>query len=1060
MKKYFMLANFLFAVLSCFSQTGITIRGMVQDARTKAPIAGVNISGGSTQGLTQTEPDGSFRIQAVSLPMRLTLSHIGYQSQTVMVSDTVCLVLLQPDEATLEGVTVSTGYENLPKERATGSFERVDNALLQRTISTGILERLEGLASSLFVKKTITGNNYTIRGLSTFSADLTSPLIVVDNFPFEGRIENINPNDVETVTVLKDAAATSIWGARAGNGVIVITTKKGKYNQPLRLQVTANLSFEKEPDLAGTKPISAASFMETEDFLFTRNFYNAQLSNTTTRPLISPYVEALAKHRSGAISADRLQTIRDSLLTGDWMGDLATYAYRPELRQQYHVQASGGGRQISYLVGIGYDQNRDYRVGRDYRRMSLQSQTGFRVTQTTQVDVSINQTFARTNANGFETFIPGGGRSTYYPYARMADEKGNPVALERDYRSSYTDTTGAGQLLDWKYVPLRDRELINNTTDANTGWYRLSVRQKMFKHFSVQGIYQYQTNQSSSAVLNEAGSYMARNMANLYSQRTASGISRPVPIGAILDRNESKSATHSGRLQLNYEGRSGGFEWNMLGGTEIRQTKASGYASRLYGYNPDALSSANVDFLTLYPSWGNLRGNAQVTSSQSVSQTDNRFVSAFANGGVNYFGKYMFTVSARKDASNILGVNTNQKGVPLGSAGVAWEMAKERWMQKSVFGHLKLRATYGSSGNVNPSLSALPTIQYVSANLNQNNTPWALVVNPPNPGLRWEKVKMVNIGIDFSLKNTGLSGSVEWYAKTCEDLLAPVLVDNTSGFNALTLNSGVLKGHGWDIQLNYKVQTGIGVYHTNLIVSYVTNKVVEYYYSTPNYQGIVGSGQSINPVAGFPLHSLFSYRWAGLDPLTGDPQGYLNKEVSKDYSNLIRPTNIEELAYHGTTRPTWFGFWRHTLSLKGLSLSFNIGGEFGHYFRKSSIQYGALYNSWTGHSDIDKRWKAPGDEARTYVPSMPFPLNNNRDNFYINSEPHVLKADHIRLQDIRVSYDLGWQGEKKKGLPLELFMYANNLGLIWAANSEGIDPVYPNQPTPRTAWSWGLKANF
>lgn len=1059
MRKFYIMAYLWFAGLTCFSQTGVTINGIVRDALTKSPLAGVNITGALPGGALQTQADGIFSVQAASLPVKLSLSHIGYLGQTIQVTDTVWQIFLEPDQTTLEGVTVSTGYENLPKERATGSFERLDNALLQRTISTGILERLEGLTSGLFVKKTSTGNDYVIRGLSTLSAGLTDPLVVVDNFPFEGRMENINPNDVETITVLKDAAATSVWGARAGNGVIVITTKKGKYDQPLRLQVSANLSFEKAPDLGGTNPISSTGFMEAEDFLFTRNFYNALLTNTTTRPLLTPYVEALAGNRSGLISASRLQTIRDSLLTGNWINDLNEYVYQPELRQQYHVQASGGGRQISYLMGIGYDQNRDYRIGRNYNRMTLQSQTGFRVTKTTQVDVSINQTFNKTRANSLESFVPGGGRSAYYPYARLTDQYGQPVALGRDYRTAYIDTTGAGQLLDWKYYPLLERDLISNETDGITGWYRLSVQQKLPANFILQGIYQFQTNLSSSEVLNEADSYIARNTINLYTQRTASGINRMVPVGGILDRSESESNTQSGRFQINYSGKQGGFEWNMLGGAEIRQIKANGYTSRLYGYNPDALSSVNIDNQNLYPTWGNLRGNIQIPSSQGVSQTNNRFVSVFGNGAVNYLGRYMFTISIRKDASNILGVQTNQKGVPLGSAGMAWEIAKESWMDKSIFKQLKLRATYGSSGNVNPALSSLATIRYQSANLNLNNTPWALVVNPPNPTLRWEKVKMVNLGIDFALKNTGLSGSIEWYTKTCDDLLAPVLVDNTTGFNTLTLNSALLKGQGWDIQINYRVQTKAGLYQTNLLLSNATNKVEEYYYSSTNYQGVVGSGQSITPVAGYPVYSLFSYAWAGLDPLTGDPQGYLNKEVSKDYTNLIRPTSIDALEHHGTTRPTWFGFWRHTFTLKGFSLSANIGGEFGHFFRRSSINYGALYNSWVGHADFDNRWKNPGDEVRTNIPSMPFPLNNNRDNFYVNSATLAVKADHIRLQDIGFSYDFGWQ-QKGHGLPIVLFLYANNLGLIWAANEEGIDPVYPNQAIPRTALSLGISANF
>jgi len=497
-----------------------------------------------------------------------------------------------------------------------------------------------------------------------------------------------------------------------------------------------------------------------------------------------------------------------------------------------------------------------------------------------------------------------------------------------------------------------------------------------------------------------------------------------------------------------------------LGGAEIRQTKANGYSSRLYGYDPNTLSSANTDNLNLYPTWGNLRGTIQVPSSQSVSQTDNRFVSWFGNGSVNYLGRYILSLSARKDASNILGVETNQKGVPLGSIGAAWNMTGEKWMEKSAFNLLKLRATYGSSGNVNPALSALATIRYNAASQNLNNVPWATVVNPPNPTLRWEKINMLNLGIDFALRKTGISGSFEWYFKNCTDLLAPVPVDNTSGLNVMTLNSGTLKGKGFDLQLQYDLRRKQWQYQASLLFSYVTTRVEEYYYASNTYQGVASAGNTIRPVQGYPLYSLFSYKWAGLEAATGDPQGYINKEVSKNYTALVRPTSLDDLVFHGATRPRYFGFLRQTLAWRQWSVSPNIGGEFGYYFRKTSINYGALYNVWTGHSDFDRRWKAAGDEQRTPVPSMPFPVNNNRDEFYTNSEPLAQRADHIRFQDLRLGYNTQWKGKQGRLHPLELYMYASNLGLIWAANEAGSDPVYEGQATPKPAWSIGFRAQF
>lgn len=1063
MKKFMFILCTLFAWMFSDAQTTVTIRGTVQDGQTKIPIAGVNITPTPAGTTAQTQADGVFLIKTALLPLTITLSHIGYQTQTVQITDTVSILLLQPKEETLGGVTVSTGYESLPKERATGSFERIGNELLKRPVTTTILERLEGVTSGLYVKKGNTGNEYIIRGLSTISSNMTDPLIVVDNFPFEGRLDAINPNDVETVSVLKDAAATSVWGARAGNGVIVITTKKGRFNSPLRFQATANLSIQQEPDLNGLNAMDAKSFLEVEDFLFTRNFYNAQLSNTTSRLLLTPYVEDLAANRSGLISADELNRRRMQYASGNFQEEMANHLYQPAIKQQYHIQAGGGNQSIHFQLGLGYDQNQANQVGSEFRRVSLVSQTGIRLSRSTRLDLSINQAFSQSIANNIESFqglVPAPGRSNYYPYATLAGADGLPSSPGREYRSTYLDTTGAGLLLNWKYFPLEERELIDNRTSLMDSWYRLALEQKIFRNVSLQGIYQFQYGQSENSIEYDAESWYARNMVNLYSQRTASGIIRVVPAGSILNRQESRSYAHSGRLQVNYSGKKGWLEWASLGGAEIRQTTRNGYGSRVYGYSPNTLSTAQIDYVTLFPTWGNLRGSSQVRSEQNISSTNNRFVSLFANGSATLFGKYIISASARKDASNILGVNANQKGVPLWSAGIAWQLTEETWFFRNLFKTFKLRTTYGSSGNVNPSLSALSTIRYLSASLNTNNVPGATIVNPPNPDLRWEKVNMANIGIDFALAGSGISGSVEWYQKTCNDLLASVPLDITSGTNNMTLNSGVLKGNGWDVQLNYSTGQKNWKYESRLIFSTVHNKVTQYYLSTPTLQGVPGDGNAIRPREGYPVFPIFSYRWAGLESTSGDPQGYINKEISKNYTDLIRPTDINDLVYHGSSRPTFFGFWRQTLSWKGWAISPNIGWETGHYFRRASINYNALYNNWATHTDYNLRWKQPGDELLTYVPSMPYPVNSNRDVFYTSSEILVEKADHIRLQDIRMSYDFSHKDKQGHQIHIELFMFIGNPGLLWSANSLHTDPVYNGQATPKPSYSFGFRSSF
>src|SRR5690606_33503575 len=203
------------------------------------------------------------------------------------------------------------------------------------------------------------------------------------------------------------------------------------------------------------------------------------------------------------------------------------------------------------------------------------------------------------------------------------------------------------------------------------------------------------------------------------------------------------------------------------------------------------------------------------------------------------------------------------------------------------------------------------------------------------------------------------------------------------------------------------------------------------------------------------------YRWAGLDPANGDPQGYFEGEVSKDYTALSNSRGIDNLLYVGPARPVWFGAFRNTISFKQFSLSANITYKMGYYFRRNTIEYGSLFNQWVGHEDFSRRWQQPGDEQVTNVPSLVYPSVTGRNNFYRYSEIIVERGDHIRLQDVRLSYT--FSRSRQSGLPvgsLNIYMYANNLGVIWKSTSSSLDPDFiEGYPDPMTI-AFGIRTKF
>jgi hypothetical protein len=420
----------------------------------------------------------------------------------------------------------------------------------------------------------------------------------------------------------------------------------------------------------------------------------------------------------------------------------------------------------------------------------------------------------------------------------------------------------------------------------------------------------------------------------------------------------------------------------------------------------------------------------------------------------------MLTASARRDESNLFGVRTNQKGVPLWSAGLAWDISREEFYHFDPIPFLKLRVTDGYNGNVDRSVSAYTTAN-VNPGVNIYDNVTAVVVNPPDPTLRWEKIHIYNFGVDFASVKNRFAGTLEYYIKSGFDLIGQSPEDPTTGIGVFTGNTADMRDHGIDLTLRTDNSFGALRWNSVLLFSYVLDKVTKYEEKLGSvYDYMVPT--TINPLVGKPLYSIYALPWAGLSPVNGDPQGILNGKPSTVYSSLVDTNVLSYMKYKGPVNPPVFGSWRNTFYWKQWGLSFNILYKFGYVFRRNSMFYGAVFSgSSQGYADYEKRWQHPGDEKFTTMPSMVYPANSLRDQFYQYSDVLVVKGDHIRLQDIQISYDLTKEGHPR--LPVQLlrfYLYANNLGLLWKANHVGIDPDYVNSaPNPRTL-AFGVKVDY
>lgn len=1039
------------------------IRGRVLNAGTDLAIEGVSIGVVGESLETITDRQGRF-----SLPIgkrksiRLIISHIGFLEEKVEVGASREIIIhLRENKNDIEEVVVSTGYSTAKQRHLTGSFEHINEELFNRQISTDVLSRLDGVANGLlFDKRSSSAAPIQIRGLSTLTGDISRPLIILDNFPYEGDVENINPNDIESVTVLKDAAAAAIWGARAGNGVIVLTSKSGVFNKQSNVSVTSNIGITARPNLFYEPQMTTSDFIDIERFLFEKGEYNWALNDRTSWPVVTPVVEILNKEVTGIYSEAEAKLAIDALRQLDVRDDLSKYLYRNAINQQYNLRLSGGAQRSHYNASVGYDRNLRSEVGNEYDRLSLRTSNTYRFGKGLDLDLGLAYTASKTvnnNPGEIRTAEVGG---TLYPYARLVNESGNAAILERNYRLAFVDTVGSGKLLDWHYRPLDEITASDNTNHTHDMLLNVGLKYSFLSFFDASVKYQYHSARNKGQRHYSLDSWYARNLINRFTQIAGENTIYIVPNGGILDESTGTRSGHSFRTQLNFihHGHKD-HAINAFMGAEVRNHVTDNSNSRVYGYDERYLTHQSVDYINRYPIYDGLSSNSLIPYNVGLSGFVNRAISMYLNGTYSYKNRYVLTGSARRDASNLFGTDTNNKWKPLWSLGVAWEVSNEPFYKLEALPYLKLRATQGYTGNVNNSLPALTTLEFRSLS-SKTRLPYAVVANPPNPSLRWEQVLTRNIGLDFATRNQRISGSIEYYNRKSTDVISAEPADITTGFIRLTKNSAQLRNTGMDISLTGANLRGAFSWNTNVLFSLNKTKVERYLLEAIRPSSMVGNGNTISPIVGRGAYNIVSYRTAGLDPENGNPQGYVGGEISSDYRDIIDNATKYDLAFHGSATPQKFGAVRNTFSYRGVSISFNLSYRYDYYFRRSSISYLGLYGGVVGHADYYQRWQKPGDEMHTFVPSADYPVDSRRDQFFRDADVLVERGDHIRLQDINLSYSISNAVmERTPFKRLTVTGYISNIGVIWTRNSLNIDPDFNEIPLP-TSYTFGLKAEF
>jgi TonB-linked SusC/RagA family outer membrane protein len=1045
----------------------------------------LNVAGGApVVGVAITDANGEFQLRQVPEEAELYISHIGYETLQLKLDKRKELSIrlsLKTDELKDVKVSYSTGYQVLSSERATGSFGKPDMQVYQqRSGSMDVVSRLDGLVPGVSVVQPSSGvttagglatstnqGSAFIRGTSSVNLS-TGPLYVVNGVAVPD-FNSINIDDIADITVLKDAAAAAIWGARAANGVIVITTKEGARGQKIRFNYSTFFNQQGRPDLKYYRQLNSRQYIQAARETFDPvDFPWGTLYNQS----IAPHEQILYDQYRGLISAGQAADRLDSLASIDNSQQVKNIWFRNAFTTNHTLSASGGNSFYSFYGSLGFTDQQSNRPGQTNNtyRVNLTQTLNANRNITITVDAALADNV--TGSNGYS----GGGSfdNTFLPYQLFKGPSGNNLSLP--YLWGYSDSLRkdyqARSRVNMDYAPLDEVGYLQ--TKGNNLSVNLTAKTgiRLWKGLAFQGTYGYLTTPGTYSSYDDARAFDQRRQ-ELQFAVAPSASSTPVyyypTTGGLYSTTTNTGHNWTVRNQLVFDQpmRKGADQLTLQAGQEAQEQFTSTSTTSILGYNKQLNTYPLIDYNKLsqgipgtVTSSGGLFGSSAYYfgSPYGYSELRTRTSSYFALGSYTLEHKYSLDLSWRQDHSNLFGHNVSTQNRPIWSVGGKWLLSKERFLESAkTINELALRATYGITGN-SPYVGAGALYDILSVQpgnqLGALSGDGAFIQQAANNALSWETTKNINIGIDYALLDHRLQGSLDVYSKNTSNLINSVPVNPLNGFSTTTSNLGTLINRGIELSIrSTNIRTRDFSWTTSLIASYNHNRLTSFgkpnSFTSSTSFSLLGSF-----AAGYARFPMFAYRFAGLDSL-GDPRIRLqNKTVTK----AVNAAQPGDLRYMGSKQHPLTGGLSNTFSYKGFSLTGNMVYNIGAVMRRYDIDNFFYGRQTTGRpgggttslvnlpAEFADRWKEPGDENKTNIPSFVGNVNTNslrrNTNYYTYGDLNVVSASYVKLRDVTVSYTVKPRVlSSLKAQALSFYVQAGNF-MIWKANHYGIDPEY------------------
>ena len=1060
------------------------ISGVVLDGELKGETlvgATVAYKGASGTKGTITDQDGKFTISIPSSAKALTISYMGYETKTIAIQPNVdkYTVTLSFARQNLDEFVV-TGYQQIDRRKLTSAVTTVniseETVGAVKNIDQALAGQVAGLSSVAASGAPGAPMKIRIRGVSSING-VQEPLWVLDGIPMEGNeipaidnlndiddiyqtsIAGLNPSDIENITVLKDAAATAIYGARAANGVIVITTKKGKTGRPI-VNFSSKLTYSPRASIDRLNLLNSNEKVNLElDLLGSQYDYRQHKGGVAN---ILDELGEFETFRNGgwnALSAEAQQRINGLRgINTDWNDIL----FRDVFNQEYNVSVSGGSDNAHYYASVGYYNEQGTVKGVENDRYNATLKTDFKLNDILTVGASV---FANQRKQESYMTDAGGFTNPVY-YSRMANPYFEPYDKEGNY---IYDTNVQGRESEVPNFNIFEERA--NTSKERTDRSFMAIFDAIFKfNKNLKLTTQYGLQHDNYTLTRYAGhnSYAMRKVKE-YATFMIDGERKSIfPDGGMNKQTEAHTDQWTWKAMLEWNNRFNNIhDLELMGGTEVRHTETNVLTSSVYGYDKRTLTSQPVLFPT-----ENIAKNYPL---HEENHTENAYVSWFATGSYTLLYRYTLGASIRFDGSDVFGVAKKYRYLPLYSLSGLWRAKEESFLRNiDWIDELSLRASYGLQGNIDKNTSP-----YLIGTFDKTSVLPGYIENiisaenAPNPNLRWEKTRNVNIGLNLGVLNNRIRLNVDYYRRHSTDLISSRQLPLETGFASTTVNWASMENEGWEFAVNTNnIKTKKFSWTTSLNLGFNSNKILN---------ESVAENSTFPSREGYPVGAIFAYKTDGLDK-DGYPV-FVGKEgerlTATEFFRLNRfgasTLSAEEqrglYTYMGTEEPKCSGGFINTFELGDWQLNLNFMFNLGMKVRVQP-SYSPTYfdRGQNTNKDILNRWtttntgaKLPGLMVSTAERANEY-THYSEYNTYSMLDIWVRDRNYCRLQSVRLAYRIPKSILAPIGISsASVSLEGRNLFVLSSDYDNYLDPETMGNPyaQPITrSFIFGLNVNF